>query len=184
MTLTEINRGLSEKKIFLVEEKGLADWAKQLERKSNREVRRTTFWGITKMIKVKNTKKSRKELIEIQPGTNFGGMMNEILVIVATMIKAKIYLEQLLEGQWTRSSWRWQRVRRGGKLGAAPGSGGGSCPPGNQISQIFPTSQISQIIKYLKYLNYVELSNIKWASNISNISNCQISQIFKISQIS
>ena len=51
------------------------------------------------MIKVKNTKKSRKELIEIQPGTNFGGMMNEILVIVATMIKAKIYLEQLLEGQ-------------------------------------------------------------------------------------
>ena len=62
MTLTEINRGLSEKKIFLVEEKGLADWAKQLERKSNREVRRTTFWRIIKIIKVKKTKKSRSVL--------------------------------------------------------------------------------------------------------------------------
>ena len=79
MTLTEINRCLSEKKIFLVEEKGLADWAKQLERKSNREVRRTTFWGITKMIKVEKIK-NQDNFWEVRR-TTFWGIIKMIKVM-------------------------------------------------------------------------------------------------------
>ena len=58
----------------MVEKKGLADCAKQLGRKSNKEVRekerRTTFGGIIKMIKLSDRLTKKKLQLKMY---NFGG---------------------------------------------------------------------------------------------------------------